>query len=142
MAWLLTFLLIFLKIYDSEAITKKFFLSESTGLCENNDQRPAKISYIVVHNENGKLIVQAKVNLTEVIKGQIQIDVDLERCNMEKTKCSVFPTILLPNICDSFNSTFFGKKFLTRVFPRIECPVKAVSKSSLNLTEKKTKLCF
>lgn len=52
------------------------------------------------------------------------MEMNSERCNGEM--CTSYPPITSKNICNDFNSTFFGKDFLTRVQPSLKCPIEAV----------------
>lgn len=57
----------------------------------------------------------------------IQMEMQLERCNEDLTQCTTYPSMVRDNVCNEFNTTFYGKEFLSRVHPPLKCPIKTVS---------------
>lgn len=112
-------------VHDIQS-SSKYFLGESGSVCPNNNQLPAKIRNIEIHNEKKIMIVSSLVELNETLKGPLEMTTTLEKCNMEMTKCTNFPPFNFPDICSQFNTKFFGPHFLSRSTPKLECPVKAV----------------
>lgn len=121
----LYFILVLHMFYDVESASK-YFLGESASVCPINNQLSAKIKTLEIHNENKIMIVSTSVYLNETLRGPLEMITTLEKCNMEMTKCSSFPPFNFPDVCSQFNTQFFGPNFLTRVSPKLECPVKAV----------------
>lgn len=53
----------------------------------------------------------------------------VERCNDNLSECTRYPPLTRENICNDFNTTFYGPDFLTNVTPPLACPLQAVSRT-------------
>uniref|UniRef100_A0A336MKP7 CSON003136 protein n=1 Tax=Culicoides sonorensis TaxID=179676 RepID=A0A336MKP7_CULSO len=135
----ITVILLFILKNFNVHCASKYFMAESPILCPNNNQMIAKVKNYSLHNENKAVIVQAIIEVNETLKGPIELTITLEKCNMEKTKCSNFPPFNYPDTCPILTTTFFGTKFFERIEPKLECPLKVgnytFNKSEIDFTQ-------
>lgn len=102
-------------------------LIESFAACETNKKFPFQVSNLSAYNRRGKSYASAHLLITETIKGPIEQEVLLERCDMQKTKCMSAPTIYSPDQCLRLNESYFASNFFGKMEPPIvNCPFKPV----------------
>lgn len=125
MIMLLHFLLIFLFICPLD--TSLTILIESFAACETNKKFPLQVSNLSAYNRRGKSYASAHLMVTESIKGPIEQEVILERCDMQKTKCLSAPQIYSPDQCTRLNESYFASNFFGKMKPPIyRCPFQPV----------------
>lgn len=128
MLFFFLFLFLFFPVHKILCLTQRNFIAEYLSPCPNNNLLPGKLKKIDVHNVNNRLIINAIGVINETIPGPLEMTIYIEQCNMEQTKCNGLPPIVIPDACPFAESEFFGAKSFARVFPRLRCPVKGVSK--------------
>lgn len=67
------FSILFLSIYYAKASTNNFKV-ETAAPCPNNKKLTATILNMTIFNTNGKLCVNAEIELKETIKGSIPVN--------------------------------------------------------------------
>lgn len=103
-------------------------LVESFSGCEMNKKFPLQVSNLSVYNRHGKSYVAANLVITETLKGPLEQEVILERCDMQKTKCMSAPKIYVPDQCPRMNESYFAYNFFGKMSPPIfKCPFVPVS---------------
>lgn len=140
----------FISIYWSHVIAEAFidFKLETTSLCPNNRKLPATILVMNTFNTNGKVCTYAEIEVKETFKGPIevkymfilrnglkkkenysfmQMEMQLERCNEDLSECTTYPSMVRDNVCNEFNTTFYGTEFFSRIQPLLKCPINTVS---------------
>lgn len=124
----LQFFLFFIlaSIDEAQSSVTKHILMESCSICPNNNQLPAKIKRLEVHNEKSLVIVSGLLELNEIVKGPLEFVSTFEKCNMELTKCTSFLPVTVPDFCPILELKVFGTKSFSRVIPKLKCPIKAV----------------
>lgn len=96
---------------------------------------------LLVHLQNWTASSKANIvtlkgisEVTESLKGPISMEVTVQRCNLQRTRCDMFPPVSVPDICNSFNTQLVGPNFLSRIKPKLRCPIKVRSVLLLNIS--------
>lgn len=102
---------------------QNLFMVEKVHYCPNDHE-------LMVHMQNWTATSKANVitmngvfEVTEILKGPIALELTTERCNLQRTRCDMFPPLQIPDICNSFNTQMMGPNFLSRVKPKLRCPI-------------------
>lgn len=95
--------------------------------CPNNNQLIHKFTNFTFHNERGKVIVSYFAKLNETLNGPLEIKVEGERCNLEKTQCTSMPGISYPDLCAISKVSYYSKAYFSKIQPSVlKCPIKPV----------------
>lgn len=105
---------------------------ESAGPCPNQNKIPTRLKNITVFNSHGKAVVSFEGEVTEVLKAPLEIRVEGERCDLQKTKCSQAPGVNFPDLC-MVTDSMYAQMIFTKMEPPItKCPVPKVGLHTQN----------
>lgn len=75
---------------------------------------------------NGSFLFEGEVKISEVMPMNIEVEMGLTRCNVDKTGCIFFHKVYFPRICEKLNvKTSAAYSIIKGVKPKANCPFPA-----------------
>lgn len=109
--------------------SSKLIIVDAITACQPQKRSLTKISPFSFYNKHGQTILNATFELTETVKAPLEIKVEGERCNIQRTQCTSIPGINYDRFCSVFGDSYYGKTYFGKAEPPIKnCPIKKVFK--------------
>lgn len=100
------------------------FVAESLKPCPNDHTMPFQFRNLTFYSALNVVTVNCKLIAKDTFKGPLALEINTKRCDMtDEVRCNVFPTFTLPNICTELENQLFGSNFVSRIVPKLQCPL-------------------
>lgn len=72
---------------------------------------------------NGSLCFNGKIHILELMPMNIELELGLTRCNLDKTGCNAFDKMIFPRVCEKMGTkTSVAYKITKGITPTPKCP--------------------
>lgn len=87
---------------------------------------PVKVVDFRAESVNKTLVFSGKINvLEERLPMNIEFELSMTRCNLDKTGCTFFDRKILPKLCEKMGTkTSFAYQIVNGIKPTPQCPIK------------------
>lgn len=112
---------------DKKPTSSKIIIVDAITPCPGLKRTLTKLSPFSFYNIHGETILNASAELTETIKAPLEIKVEGEKCNMQRTQCTSIQGINYDRFCSVFSESYYGKTYFGKAEPPIKnCPIRKV----------------
>lgn len=102
---------------------KDFRVQNAVDCQPSNETYPARVSGMKGVIVNGTFLFNGKIILSEVMPMNIEIEMALTRCNLDKTGCNFFSRLYFPRLCEKISvKTSLAYKIVKGINPAPSCP--------------------
>lgn len=116
---------IFFALFSIKQTYKDLRVQRSIDCTPENVSYPVYGSDMNIISMNGTIIFTGKVDITEDLPMNIELEMALTRCNVDKTGCINFDKVIFSRICEKMETkTSVAYNLVRGVVPVPKCPIK------------------
>lgn len=105
---------------------QRYFKMEKLFPCHSDEGNPLRLVNVTIRSEKNFLILNGHIEVTETVRGPLELALKGEKCDMDNSRCIAFSPFGVGDMCKEFTNenNIFGKKFLPNFSPTLRCPLK------------------
>lgn len=98
---------------------------ETLKMC--SQEVPIRLENITFSTKNNIFSANGSLVVTQKVIGPIAIELTSRRCDLKQSFCNNFPILTVSDYCVHLKTKYYGPNFISRIKPKFNCPLEAVS---------------